>query len=170
MIARPFFQKCHGRRRSTCTSAHDRLVHGDEQGELLRAQGELTTSRKDARLGLSARGAWPVLCALSSSKRAPRCCSLLEAEGAASAVAAAFGCWSAAPGHHSFSPPSLQPTLSMACCIPCAPGADERHTPPLLTALSIWQRLCCLSGLACWSARCKSPTSDEALPSPVLQR
>lgn len=120
----------------------------------------LTTSRKDARLGLSARGAWPVLCALSSSKRAPRCCSLLDAEGGASAGAAAFGCWSAAPGDYSFSPPSLQPMLSMDRCIPCAPGAHECHTPPLLTALSIGQCLCCLSGLGHWYVRQISRTSD----------
>ena len=144
-------------------------MDNDKQGGPSRAQGVLTTSRKDARLGLSARGAWPVLCALSSSKRAPLCCSLLDAEGGASAVAAAFVCWSAAPGHHSFSPPSLQPILSMDRCMPSVPGAHECH-PPLLTALSIGQCLCCLSGLACWSARCNSSTSDEALPSTFLWR
>ena len=87
------------------------LVVGQHQTERLRRQRGCTTSRKEARFGLSAWAArLPVLWALSSSKRAPLCCSpVLAVDGDASADGDAFAPWSAT--HHSkpqvLSPPFI---------------------------------------------------------------
>ena len=79
-------------------------------------------------MALSARGARPGLCALSSSNRAPLCCSLAAADadaaGAASAAGDAFACWSACPQ----STQSASPGAS--CKVPATPGGMWCSEPP----------------------------------------